>query len=168
MPTCEKVTLTPQKRRLHLIDKHGYPRSYYFQIVETGQGKRMSLLKGGESGAGRRRRVSDVGEAGWRDNAREKKGTTGGRTSASTEVHEEEGVDGSDAERDGEDGGRVKSGGNERDAKDAEKGPMTRGKPIRAEMKRKPDDGVDELVNSVAALKFVPLSVRLKDMKSAS
>ncbi|BEJ11938.1 hypothetical protein CspHIS471_0203980 [Cutaneotrichosporon sp. HIS471] len=30
---CTKVCLTPKKRRHHLIDKHGYPNTYYFGIT---------------------------------------------------------------------------------------------------------------------------------------
>ncbi|GMK54251.1 hypothetical protein CspeluHIS016_0108370 [Cutaneotrichosporon spelunceum] len=30
---CSKVCLTPKKRRHHLIDKHGYPSTYYFGIT---------------------------------------------------------------------------------------------------------------------------------------
>ncbi|KAK5051882.1 hypothetical protein LTR84_002685 [Exophiala bonariae] len=50
---CEKVCSTPQKRRLHLIDKHLFPKIYNFRIVDTGIDKSTSMLH--ES---RRRRVS--------------------------------------------------------------------------------------------------------------
>lgn len=42
---CEKVCSSPQKRRLHLIDKHGYPRNFLFSVIERGMGD--SLLKSG-------------------------------------------------------------------------------------------------------------------------
>ncbi|CAK9786258.1 hypothetical protein CC85DRAFT_285759 [Cutaneotrichosporon oleaginosum] len=33
---CDKVCLTLKKRRRHLIDKHGYPNTYYFSITAHG------------------------------------------------------------------------------------------------------------------------------------
>ncbi|KAK6007276.1 hypothetical protein QM012_006284 [Aureobasidium pullulans] len=42
---CEKVCSTPQKRRMHLIDKHMFPRNYDFDIVNHGSDNRTSLLK---------------------------------------------------------------------------------------------------------------------------
>jgi hypothetical protein len=50
---CEKKCSTPQKRRLHLIDKHLFPKVYNFKIVETGIDRSVSMLQ-----EGRRRRVS--------------------------------------------------------------------------------------------------------------
>lgn len=52
---CEKVCSTPQKRRLHLIDKHLFPKIYHFRIVDTGIDKSTSMLH-----EGRRRRVSTI------------------------------------------------------------------------------------------------------------
>lgn len=50
---CDKKCSTPQKRRLHLIDKHLFPKIYNFRIVDTGVDKSTSMLH-----EGRRRRVS--------------------------------------------------------------------------------------------------------------
>ncbi|KAK5945456.1 hypothetical protein PMZ80_002661 [Knufia obscura] len=50
---CEKLCSTPQKRRLHLIDKHMFPKVYNFRIIDQGIDKTNSLLQGGQ-----RRRVS--------------------------------------------------------------------------------------------------------------
>ncbi|KAI1626650.1 hypothetical protein EDD37DRAFT_605484 [Exophiala viscosa] len=50
---CDKKCSTPQKRRLHLIDKHLFPKIYNFRIVDTGIDKSASMLQ-----EGRRRRVS--------------------------------------------------------------------------------------------------------------
>lgn len=50
---CEKLCSTPQKRRLHLIDKHGFPKMYNFRIIDNGIDKSSSLLQGGQ-----RRRLS--------------------------------------------------------------------------------------------------------------
>lgn len=50
---CERKFSTPQKRRLHLIDKHLFPRTYNFRIVDQGIDKASSMLRDG-----RRRRVT--------------------------------------------------------------------------------------------------------------
>ena len=50
---CDRKCSTPQKRRLHLIDKHMFPRTYNFRIVDQGIDKAASMLRGG-----RRQRVS--------------------------------------------------------------------------------------------------------------
>ncbi|CAI7661676.1 unnamed protein product [Penicillium glandicola] len=52
---CERKCSTPQKRRLHLIDKHMFPRSYNFYIVNDGIDKQTSMLRPMSS---HRRRIS--------------------------------------------------------------------------------------------------------------
>ncbi len=43
---CDKVCSSPQKRKLHLIDKHQYPKNFLFSIVKTGlRPNQTSLLK---------------------------------------------------------------------------------------------------------------------------
>lgn len=39
---CDKVCSTPKNRRLHMIDKHGYPRDFKFDVINRG----MYWLKG--------------------------------------------------------------------------------------------------------------------------
>ncbi|KAJ5795087.1 Zinc finger C2H2 [Penicillium paradoxum] len=52
---CERKCSTPQKRRLHLIDKHMFPKSYNFYIVNDGIDQQTSMLRPMHSG---RRRIS--------------------------------------------------------------------------------------------------------------
>ncbi|EFW16486.1 hypothetical protein D8B26_005810 [Coccidioides posadasii str. Silveira] len=52
---CERRCSTPQKRRMHLIDKHSFPRTYNFYIINDGIDKHKSLLK---SSLPQHRRVS--------------------------------------------------------------------------------------------------------------
>lgn len=33
---CTKLCLSAQKRRLHLIDKHNYPKQFHYNIINTG------------------------------------------------------------------------------------------------------------------------------------
>ncbi|KAJ6107438.1 hypothetical protein N7523_008761 [Penicillium sp. IBT 18751x] len=55
--TCDRKCSTPQKRRLHLIDKHMFPRSYNFYIINDGIDKQTSMLRPLNS---HRRRISNV------------------------------------------------------------------------------------------------------------
>ncbi|TQS34009.1 hypothetical protein Golomagni_05626, partial [Golovinomyces magnicellulatus] len=42
---CDRLCSTPQKRRMHLIDKHFFSKDYDFNIVKHGIGNRNSLLR---------------------------------------------------------------------------------------------------------------------------
>ena len=53
MEGCDRKCSTPQKRRLHLIDKHMYPKNFFFAVTREGIDGRRSLLL--ESGHRRRR-----------------------------------------------------------------------------------------------------------------
>ncbi|KAK1756088.1 hypothetical protein QBC47DRAFT_379045 [Echria macrotheca] len=56
---CERKCSTPQKRRMHLIDKHVYPKNFFFAVTRDGiDGRRSLLLEGGH-----RRRRSSVAAA---------------------------------------------------------------------------------------------------------
>lgn len=52
---CEKKCSTPQKRRLHLIDKHAFPKVYNFRVVDRGIDSSVSMLREANT---HRRRVS--------------------------------------------------------------------------------------------------------------
>ncbi|KAF2229698.1 hypothetical protein EV356DRAFT_510265 [Viridothelium virens] len=42
---CDRVCSAPHKRRLHLIDKHHFPRHYDFFIVNDGMDNRTTMLR---------------------------------------------------------------------------------------------------------------------------
>lgn len=52
---CDRKCSTPQKRRMHLIDKHTFPKDYDFYIVNNGIDQRSSMLM-----SGRHRRKSSA------------------------------------------------------------------------------------------------------------
>ncbi|KAI1777942.1 hypothetical protein F4818DRAFT_408497 [Hypoxylon cercidicola] len=57
---CDRKCRTPQKRRSHLIDKHMYPKNYFFAVTKEGvDGRQSLLLEGGH----RRRRSSTATNA---------------------------------------------------------------------------------------------------------
>lgn len=53
LPDCDRKCSTPQKRRLHMIDKHEFPKVYNFRVIDYGIDDAHSLLHDK-----RRRRVS--------------------------------------------------------------------------------------------------------------
>ncbi|KAJ5461355.1 uncharacterized protein N7458_002907 [Penicillium daleae] len=55
---CERKCSSPQKRRLHLIDKHMFPRTYNFYIINDGIDKQTSLLR--PLNKSHRRRISSA------------------------------------------------------------------------------------------------------------
>ncbi|KAI1854790.1 hypothetical protein JX265_002429 [Neoarthrinium moseri] len=57
---CDRKCGTPQKRRMHLIDKHMYPKHYFFAVSKEGIDGRSSLLLEG----GHHRRRSSASQAG--------------------------------------------------------------------------------------------------------
>lgn len=46
--SCDRRCSTPQKRRMHLIDKHMFPKEYDFHILSHGIGGRSSMLQFGK------------------------------------------------------------------------------------------------------------------------
>ncbi len=54
---CERKCGSPDKRRRHLIDKHMYPRNFFFAVTRDGIDGRRSLL---EDGSHRHRRRSSA------------------------------------------------------------------------------------------------------------
>ena len=59
---CDRKCSTPQKRKMHLIDKHMYPKNFFFGITRDGIDGRRSLLQESRGG-GRRRRGSGASAA---------------------------------------------------------------------------------------------------------
>jgi hypothetical protein len=54
---CDRKCSTPQKRRMHLIDKHLFPKDYDFFVVNDGIDHRTSMLR-----SGRHRRRSSAAQ----------------------------------------------------------------------------------------------------------
>jgi len=54
---CDRKCSTPQKRRMHLVDKHLFPKDYDFYIVNDGIDHRTSMLR-----SGRHRRKSSAAQ----------------------------------------------------------------------------------------------------------
>ena len=159
IPTCEKICANWQKRRMHLVDKHGYPKEYDFRVVLTGIEKRISLLRksGGAPASGaRRRKLSDVGTVGWMEKGRERNGMAATPESNSvSESGERDRTEDEEPENTQATPHKSQETNTDRMSKVTRNFSTVRDRP-------RQEDGVDQLVNGVAALKFVPLSVRLR------
>ncbi|KAH7251988.1 hypothetical protein BKA59DRAFT_525354 [Fusarium tricinctum] len=76
---CERKCMTHQKRRMHLIDKHMYPKNFFFAVTRDGIDGRRSLLN--DSSSHHRRRSSTNSQA--TKNSRRRASLKEGETSPS-------------------------------------------------------------------------------------
>ncbi|KAL6869520.1 hypothetical protein ACO1O0_000846 [Amphichorda felina] len=91
---CERKCLTHQKRRMHMIDKHMYPKNYFFALTKEGIDGRRSLLVEG----GHRRRQSSISTSTQARDTRRRESLQGAADkqqtkAASTEVPKSPGKD---------------------------------------------------------------------------
>ncbi|MCJ1247226.1 hypothetical protein MMC30_004440 [Trapelia coarctata] len=131
---CDRVCSAPHKRRMHLIDKHQFPKNYDFLVVNTGMDKRSSMLRG------HRRHSSIASYAAQR------------RSSIHQASDAPHGESSSASQAVGTDGNQPSS---HHSPKVSREDPSS---PRRQVVKRQ--DDVDSLADSLSALKFVPPSVR--------
>lgn len=135
---CEKQCSTPQKRRLHLIDKHLFPKSYNFRVINSGIDKRTSMLTEPKP---QRRRVSTTGTPADRVTRHRR------ASSQLLESSAEKGYDNSTS---------------------SETYPKTVVSRSPALPSTTMNDQVDDLTKTMSALQFVPSSVRRQNAKKAT
>jgi hypothetical protein len=142
---CDRKCSTPQKRRLHLIDKHMFPKTYNFRIIDQGIDNVSSMLR-----EGRRRTISTVNEC---------HGAGRHRRKASSQLQNQP-----------SDVGRVKidaeSTRDDTECRKSSFGPcyadtLSQGTAPGQLHKDSPAD-LDSLTKSLSALRFVPVSVLRK------
>lgn len=136
---CEKVCSEWQKRRSHLVDKHGFPKNYDFFIVNNGIDGRRSMLRPGVDAQGHRR------------SSCERRGST---TTASTVATE--------ATTASQDTQRTER--TEPDESEQERHMSARGH----QDSKKANSSVDTLTKSFSSLQFVPRSVTFGKRKGKS
>jgi hypothetical protein len=142
---CDRKCSTPQKRRLHLIDKHMFPKTYNFRVVDHGIDKALSLLR-----EGRRRRVSTTSDN--HQTGRHRRQASSQLQDKATYVAEgkaKQRFPGSENE-----GSMAKVPSCEVDARDGSKAPD--GLSVQL------TDDLDILAQSLSSLRFVPSSVLRK------
>ncbi len=137
---CDRKCSTTQKRRLHLIDKHMFPRAYNFRIVDQGMDKASSMLRDG-----RRRRVStanDTHQAG-----RQRRRTLSQLENQSKKFSENE----------------PHATNNDSESSSADAKPCKMDGPARFTTENEVrEDPVHSVTQSLSALRFVPTSVLRK------
>ena len=158
---CDKMCSSARKRKMHLIDKHGYPKDYEFRIVEWGIEGRSSLLRGhkgmGRDGEGRRRSLTVDKKA------ETEKGKNGGA---------EDGMDVEkmDVDEDVKYPDPPEAMSTIREAAKAQLAtlvPKAKSPQSAVEAKKSEDVmDVDGLAGAMSALRFVPTSVRLGKAKA--
>jgi hypothetical protein len=160
IPDCDRLCSTPQKRRLHCIDKHAFPRNYDFFVVNDGIDHRSSMLR-----PPHRRRssaFSSIGDGGTRRRGESFASTAG------------EGMDLVQDEDEHHEGQVTRDGGGEGESRRTPvklrgrggfSHPRGRGRGITSGVSRPSasastsTDPVDGLTSSMSALQFVPHSV---------
>ncbi|KAK3057297.1 hypothetical protein LTR09_001479 [Extremus antarcticus] len=149
---CDKVCSEWQKRRSHLVDKHGFPKNYDFLVVNHGIDRSRSLLRAG------------VDEDGHRKSSRE-------RARSDSSVEEDAGATSSSGAlanssspkssslRQANSSGVPSAAKTElsNDTMDVEAAAVDSGEKGRGATGTKPN--VDELASSLSSLKMVPRSV---------
>ncbi|KAI9746556.1 MAG: hypothetical protein M1818_000269 [Claussenomyces sp. TS43310] len=132
---CERKCSTAQKRRMHLIDKHMFPKDYDFCVVDDGIDHRSSLLKSGKHR--RRSATTQIADAHGRSRRRSLMSSTiQGRVS--------------------ETGSNISPSSDQIEEANPENGKYLRSVPVYPQR----DGDVDDLTGALSALKFVPPSVR--------
>lgn len=133
---CDRKCSTPQKRKMHLIDKHMYPKNFFFAITRDGIDGRRSLLLEGRA---RRRRSSASASAGA-------PAGVGSRPKASAEEGGEGAVPVADEEQ-------ARPTAEEQPSADS-------GRKSPEKQPEQPDHEMEDLSSAMSALRFVPMSVR--------
>ncbi|KAL2432565.1 hypothetical protein ABEF95_013600 [Exophiala dermatitidis] len=134
---CDRLCSTPQKRRMHLIDKHMFPKMYNFRVVDTGIDKSTSMLH-----EGRRRRVSTTADLSRTSRHQPYETRSGGMSSVHSSVPRE----------------RKEAQGLGRQQKEREIGNLKSNKLVS-------DSTINDLATTMSALRFVPPSVANKQRK---
>lgn len=127
---CGRKCSTPQKRKMHLIDKHMFPKDYDFFVVNDGIDRRSSMLRTGKH----RRRSSAAQHMTEIEDRTRRRNSARDSTNATKETDEAE------------------------DTKEGQNSPDT--STVLTPPSSREDADMDGLSGAMSALKFVPSSVR--------
>ncbi|KAK4169273.1 hypothetical protein QBC43DRAFT_295845 [Cladorrhinum sp. PSN259] len=140
---CDKVCHNPQKRKMHLIAKHMYPKNFFFGVTRDGIDGRQSLLLEG-TGSSRRRlsAASSSRKATALAPASEKRAAKEVRERSPTTVTLENSPD-------------------DKGANSTDNRPPAAADPVWKDFpEQKPDEEMEDLSASISKLQFVPRSIR--------
>ncbi|CAK7221091.1 hypothetical protein SCUCBS95973_004378 [Sporothrix curviconia] len=159
---CERKCGSSDKRRRHLIDKHSFPRNFFFSITQYGIDGRQSLL----NDDGRRqhhRRQSSTSTGTKKDVARRRVASINmAGTAASPTTSKPISSDNDDDDDDDDDDDNDNDDIDEEEAagvKTKTKGQNTR-VPMAKEAREAPDVEMDDLARAMSSMVFIPRSVR--------
>ncbi|KAK3380031.1 hypothetical protein B0T24DRAFT_647383 [Lasiosphaeria ovina] len=143
---CERKCMTPQKRRMHLIDKHMYPKNYFFGMIRDGIDGRQSLLLDG----GRRRQSIALVVA----------ASAGGKHAASSSQSHEPANNDVAAPAPAANDDKMEDGNEIGPANDKEvKGTVNIDSSGKTQQPV-PDVEIDDLAGAMGSLQFIPSSIR--------
>lgn len=125
--------MTPQRRRLHLIDKHVYPKNYFFAVTKEGIDGRNSLLL--EAGHRRRKQPPNF----------QPKGS-----------QKRDGPNPGSDKNDGDD----RSPGNASEVADSQPSGNPSSDGDTRSAKEEGDDQMEGLTGAMSALKFIPRNIQ--------
>ncbi|KAH0544398.1 hypothetical protein FGG08_001424 [Glutinoglossum americanum] len=157
---CDRKCSTPQKRRMHLVDKHAFPKDYDFYVVNDGIDKRSSMLR-----SHHRRRSSAAAQAAQIEQRARRRSsipatspTSGSADAASAKPRGELSMD---LDNEKSNTKEVVTGENStQQISPGPDSPLARkpSKPMNA--LDRADEEMADLTSSMSALKFVPPSIR--------
>lgn len=153
LESCTRTFLNPKKRRLHLIEAHGFPKEYFFAVTNKGVG---GLLKKWGEGASMLRGA-------WK--ARDGQGNGAGDEDMDVENDADSDSDGGSREEEMLSNGTVRdTNGRRSHTRQDEHGGKLKSIDLKVAAPSHPadapDDGMDVLANSMDTLSLVPPSVR--------
>ncbi|KAH0564782.1 hypothetical protein GP486_001827 [Trichoglossum hirsutum] len=137
---CDRKCSTPQKRRMHLIDKHMFPKDYDFRVINDGIDKRSSMLRSHH----RRRNSAATQAAQIEQRARRRASLPASSTVTENAKTFEE-----------SDPNKVVGGDTQESSRQTPSEPPEPVNPL-----DRPDEDMLDLAKSMSALRFVPPSVR--------
>ncbi|KAI1331189.1 hypothetical protein F5Y16DRAFT_360779 [Xylariaceae sp. FL0255] len=135
---CDRKCRTPYKRRCHLIDKHMYPKNYFFTVTRDGIDGRQSLLL---DGGHHRRRSSTTTNASISKTSQRRQSIRGVDEASKMQVDGQKDTTKSDSQT------------------------KSKKTPTPANI---PDVDMDDLAGAMSSLEFVPTSVKFGRGKGKS
>ncbi|KAK4175985.1 hypothetical protein QBC36DRAFT_330287 [Triangularia setosa] len=150
--TCDKVCMTPQKRQMHLVAKHMYPKNFFFGVTRYGIDGRRSLLLD-------EKRKNHKGPSRSNDFQQDRRSSLASAPSGSSKEPLQQ-----------QDRDKTPTGATEKPAPRAAEPPENDTHvepPQSASPEKKPDVDMEDISAAMSALQFVPRGVRFGRGKKA-
>ncbi|KAK4997740.1 hypothetical protein LTR66_002905 [Elasticomyces elasticus] len=146
---CDRMCSTWRKRRMHLVDKHGFPRNYDFLIINNGLDQRNSMLR---SDAKHRRRSSVANTALQRGRGGHARSVTATESEVREVTQLDEAGESSDTPMND---AQIDAAGDDMEPNSQSSDSIT----AEPNTSKSAAPSVDSITNSMSALRFVPPSI---------